>query len=132
METRTEYTTPAGLNVADVSERLGAAYHDLETALTACHLREVAVNTLRLSLTDERRAILRDYAADPKALGANEAAREARLAELTAPLSEALREAEEQLAEGRHTLEVARLHVERERAALRLLEVQAAACGREH
>lgn len=78
-------------------------------------------------LLRKRQAILVQYGDNPKDLGANEAARAAKLNELTADLAEFESDARQRSTRCRHSLEVLRVRLEYARAMLRLLEIAHAA-----
>lgn len=101
------------------------AYETLSYRLTsAFHAGETTRQTSE-ALTAEKQKILLDFAADPKALGANEAARTAKIADMTAGLAVTLAAVEKEERQARHELDLARLRVDHLRAQLRVAEVAA-------
>lgn len=111
--------------ISELSERLESAYHLLHlSTITAQNAAKEAVMR-RQSVTFARDTILLANAADPKAMGANEPAREAYLRDCTAMergLSDA---AEENHRDAENALRLAALGVEAARAQLRIVEVAA-------
>lgn len=106
----------------DLSKTLESAYTLLIEATQTAHEATEAVFAAKSDLARERAAILLANAADPKALGSNEAAREATLADLTAPFVASLRTAEAADRKAGNDQALAKLAVEACRAQLRVLE----------
>ncbi len=109
--------------ISDISASLEAAYYHLRQVNEWVHEWTGTVATAERALADRRASIIEDYAADPKALGSNEAARNAVIDSLCIPEREALRKAQDTLRGHRHAQEQARLEVDLWRAQLRCAEV---------
>lgn len=118
---QTEFNVPTAISLGEMLRRNYAGLED--ASLAAFHASESAGDARR-NLAHAREEILREHS-DPKALGANEAAREARIAELTMTERAFVTGAEREEREARFAMEMWRLQVEESRALLRLLEVQA-------
>ncbi|WP_309708293.1 hypothetical protein [Armatimonas sp.] len=107
-----------------LTDLLRQNYDGLKAAFLDSFQASEAAGEARRNLASAREEILREHT-DPKALGANEAAREARIAELTITEREFVTNAEREERVARFTLDCWRMEVEESRALLRLLEVQA-------
>lgn len=113
------------LTINELSTKLEEAYISLKIATRAVHIRTEEHAKAQRALTEARQAIIAKHADDPKALGNNETARNARVEEMTAEERAAVREAEDALRRERDHLEIVRIEVEGLRAQLRCHEVAA-------
>lgn len=108
--------------IAEISASLEASYAHLRQCMEFVSEWTGTVNESHRELAVAKQTIILANAADPKALGANEAARNATLEDLTRDQREILLTNEKILASHRHQLELARLEVEHWRAQLRCVE----------
>lgn len=114
-------------NTQQVSEALANAYARL-MAYTLAHFKAIDAQTIADRALDEaKQRVLLAHADDPKALGSNEAARKAKIDELTAAELAAVRAAEDGIRKARADQEMARIEVDHYRAQLRCLEVEVGA-----
>lgn len=112
-------TPPATILAADLASAYTALHLATAEAFTAAETQYLAA----ANLATNRTAILLNHADDPKALGANEAARSAKIDELSTDERAELFQADQALRRARHGAELARMKVEGLRAQLRCLEV---------
>lgn len=105
--------------------RLADNYTTLRAAMQGAFEAVEEANSARLDLKEAQARILRDYADNPKELGGNEAARQARIDELTGDHRYNLAHAEDAERQARHQLDLARLDLEASRAQLRIAELLA-------
>lgn len=105
---------------------LTLAYAELIAHTHQVQKAQSIVQTDRGILNQVRAKIILKHADDPKALGANEAAREAKLAELTAGKVSILQDAEALLRDSQNDERLAALKVESLRAQLRCIEASVA------
>lgn len=118
-------------NTPQVSDALASAYARL-MAYTLAHFKALdAQAEADRALEEAKQRVILAHADDPKALGSNEAARKARIDELTATELAAVRTAEYTLRKARADQEMARIEVEHYRAQLRCLEVEVGAAEAE-
>ncbi len=110
------------LDPPPLAKRIENAYRELSECTDGAYHMAEAVAAARRALTAKKQQILRDNAENPKALGANEAAREATIAALTAPQAETLINAEADAKEANHALAMAEIDVQAALAQLRILE----------
>ena len=108
-----------------LAQRLEEAYAAVESASIRSFRTSENVLRDKLALIEAKQAILVANADDAKKLGSNEAARAATLDTMTVGERDALAGSEEEERAARHTLEIARLHLEAARAQLRLQEIAA-------
>ncbi|WP_395146121.1 hypothetical protein [Armatimonas sp.] len=105
-----------------LSPMLELAYGKLIEATVEVQGLETAAAWCKAELAKGRNGLLVKYADDPKALGANEAAREARLSEyLSLKIADCM-ESEGALALAKQSRDLAQLEVEHLRSQLRCLE----------
>lgn len=109
--------------ISELSLRLDEAYYHLTIATRAVQIQASEHAAAQQDLTEARQAVISKHADDPKALGSNEAARNAKLDELTVIERQDLHEKAEALRQARDQQELARLGVESLRAQLRCHEV---------
>lgn len=109
--------------VDELRERVTEAYAELAFAVRDAFAAETLLIDAQTDNSRARAAIILAHAADPKQLGSNEAAREAKLADLTSESGSLVRLRETESRDYRHRLELARLRVESVRAQLRLAEL---------
>jgi hypothetical protein len=105
-----------------LTEQIRSSYSLLRQAMEKAHLKSELVFARKAIFARQKAATLAKT--DPKELGANEAAREAKLTEIHIDAYVALQEAEEQDRDARHSLQIASLVVEEARAHLRIAEVE--------
>lgn len=110
---------------------LSDSYVKLFTRTQEVQAAELQLSKARAALATERAEILLAHADDPKALGANEAAREAKLASLTASARDIVAECDAVATSAKNSLHLQSIVVEGLRAQLRCLEVAAAVGGRD-
>lgn len=115
----------------NLSTCLSFAYDKLTTLTQEVQAAELQLSKARVALVTERAEILLTHADDPKALGANEAAREAKLASLTATARDVVAECDAVATAAKNNLQLQGIVVEGLRAQLRCLEVAAAVGGRD-
>lgn len=116
---------PMNFTIEQLSTRLEDAYDRLKGATIAVQEKNAEVIRAQQALSETRQAIIAKHADDPKALGPNEAARNARIDEMTEADRQVVRIAEDALRLDRDRLEIVRIEVESLRAQLRCLEVAA-------
>lgn len=114
------------MSIKTLHARLALAYEEQANRkaefFDAAEVTTHAKRDLKLA----RQRIIAENAADPKALGSNEAAREATIAEMTATLAAQVEGAEDAERKARNALELAADEVAACRALLRCLELIAA------
>lgn len=115
----------------ELSSCFGFAYDKLAALTQEVQAAESQLSKARVALATERAEILLAHADDPKALGANEAAREAELASLTATARDVVAECDAVATSAKNNLQLQGIVVEGLRAQLRCLEVAAAVGGRD-
>ena len=108
--------------IAEISASLEAAYYHLRQMTEFVFEWNGKVQEASRELASAKQAIILANAEDPKKLGANEAARNAAIDDLTRDQRGHLLGCEAALAQHRHNLELARLEVEHWRAQLRCIE----------
>jgi hypothetical protein len=108
-----------------LGQNLETSYGVLIIAVQEAFKASTVASESRQALKAHQQAVILEHAEDPKALGSNEAARTARIAELTVDSSDHVRlvEVNERLAN--HKVEIARLELEADHAQLRILELVA-------
>lgn len=116
--------------INELSEILTIAYDNLMQATGGLYEVNERLNEAQSDLALERARIILENSDDPKALGANEVARNARLDDLTAEKLQRVKDCEHQARLSRHRVEMARLRVEGLRAQLRCLEVASGTLAR--
>lgn len=109
--------------VRNLSDRLTSAHTVLVDATKEALAASEAVLIAKLTLKDAEQRILNDNAADPKALGSNEATRAARIAELTTGEREDLFNAEREDRRLKGARDVAQLRVQAIQDELRAFEL---------
>lgn len=114
-----------------LSTSLRNAYENLFALTMESQQAELQLSKARAALATERAEILLTHADDPKALGANEAAREAKLASLTASARDIVAECDAVATSAKNSLHLQSIVVEGLRTQLRCLEVAAAVGGRD-
>lgn len=110
----------------ELSIKLEQAAKTLKAATREVYLAQEANLAARANLDDAQKAILNANAEDPKKLGANEAARQAKLDELTSTEVENARVAAASLRQRQHELDMAKLDMDLLR---HLKHLQAIAAG---
>ena len=108
---------------ATISDQYTEVLTQTDLLQTATYWHNLSKNTLEIA----RRAVLVEYADNVKALGANEAVREARLDDLTAPQRAHVDEFAVGVASATHALRIATLGLEDTRCQLRIIECAVAA-----
>lgn len=98
--------------IRDLSDRLTSAHSVLVDATRAAFIASENALVARLTVKDAEQRVINDHADDPKKLGANEAARAARIAELISDERAALFSDERQERHAKVAVEVARLKVQ--------------------
>lgn len=106
--------------IEQLSAELASAYATLTTLVGQAGQIDLQLFEATNDLTDARAKILRE--SDPKAMGSNEAQREAYLRAATVIQRQTVGDLEQARLELRPLVEVARLNVEHLRAQLRLIE----------
>lgn len=116
---------PPFTNIAELQSQITAAYTRLDSAQVEAFNKLTARQSADALVAETRQGILLQHADDPKQLGGNEAARNARIEELMhselAAQSAAVREQQQ----ADHELRRAQTTVECTRAILRTVEVAA-------
>lgn len=112
--------------INQISQNLENTYAELIAATRETQRLTAEQSKAQVALTEARQAILLQYAENPKDLGSNEAARNARIDELTATQKTYAREMETDLTVSRDRQAIAGLEVEHWRAQLHCAEVAAA------
>jgi len=108
--------------VEQVSKAIGVAYAAPKASTAKVQEATTEHASAQQELTEARQAIIRKHADDPKALGSNEAARNARIEELVVIERQQAHDAAEALRDARDQQELDRLDVEHWRAQLRAFE----------
>ena len=103
----TEYDWAPGT----LSNALQSAYTTLIELTGDTQFAESCAAGARLALQSEKQRILAEYAADPKALGSNEQAREATLSQMLTPYGEEVSQAEGALTKRKNLLALQQLEV---------------------
>ena len=115
--------------IQQISASLEAAYYHLRQMTEFVFEWNGKVQEAQRELAASKHAIILAHAEDPKKLGANEAARNAAIDDLTRDQRENVLRCEAVLSGHRHNVELARLEVEHWRAQLRCAEVASVALG---
>lgn len=108
--------------ITEISTALETAYKTLMQMTEFVSEWSGKVNEAQRELATAKQAIILAHAEDPKKLGANEAARNAAIDDLTRDQRGHLLGCEAALATHRHNLDLARMEVEHWRAQLRCAE----------
>lgn len=95
-----------------LASKFEQATQTLKNATLEVHLAQEANLAAKASLDDAQKAILTANAEDPKKLGANEAARQAKLDELTSAEVDAVRTASADLRQKQYELDIAKLDMD--------------------
>jgi hypothetical protein len=116
-------------SLTTLAGQLTEAYYNLRHETQNLQAQESVVSEARLALSDARSKVLVNHADDIKALGTNEAIREANISKLVEKEKEALRIAEIDYTGCRNAHQLATIGVEALRAQLRCLEATALVIG---
>jgi c-di-GMP-binding flagellar brake protein YcgR len=115
--------------LSELRGSISAGYVTLLKTTRELQVQEAVVLEARLALSEARSKVLVDHADDIKALGTNEAVREANISKLVEKEKEALRFAEIDYTGCRNAHQIATIDVEALRALLRCLEATALVIG---
>ncbi len=108
---------------------LAVAYSSLRASVCAMQIAEARVLEARVELATAKNTVLINHADDIKALGTNEAVREANISKLVENERTAFSDAEGDYTSCRNAHQLAQLEVEALRAQLRCLESTALVIG---
>lgn len=115
------------LTIEDVYAQIGLATDQHICALERLAAVQSELFRAECALQQKEHQILADNAEDPKALGSNDAARKAAIANLTQSETDIVKDYEHRLITARMEVEVAKLRLDQVKANLRLLELAAKA-----
>lgn len=118
--------------IADIkvlASELAIAYGSLRGAVCAMQVAEAKTTEARAALATARAGVLINHSDDIKALGTNEAVREANISKLIEAEKAAMADAEFAYTSCRNTHQLATIDVEALRAQLRCLEATALVVG---
>lgn len=113
--------------IKEISSALEAAYTHLRTVTGDVHSLTDAQASMQRELIAARQRVILEHAEDPKALGSNEAARNAAIDALTAAERQNVQDVDDSLRAASNRQVLAKHEVELWRAQLRCAEVEVAA-----
>lgn len=120
-------TTMTINDITNLRTQISDAYRSLSLATSTAQDADAKVADAKVALARRKQEVINQNSSDMKALGSNEAVREASIALLCTAEAEVLVRAETAQRQARDVQEIARLEVDRCRTELRTYEVEVGA-----